>query len=471
MTRRGESSLSRRLVAAAAIWLCLLLLVGGVVLRDAFHDTVDRQFGNRLDAVLRVMVAAIDVAPDGTFALTRPLGDPRFEQVYSGWYWQIASPDGDLLRSRSLWDATLPVHAGQGADQISRLTGPRGEPLKVVERDITFPGTTASAHLLIAGDLHDVEAELHRFDMLLGLTLAVLAFGAVAAVALQVRFGLRPLRAMQADLAAVRGGGRKRLGDAYPREVAPLAEAMNAVLDHDEVLIERARTHVGNLAHGLKTPLAVLQAEASGKPDPATVRSQVQAMTRLVEHHLGRAAAVAGSGRALGAQVEVEPVVRDLAAVLRRIHGERGLTIDWAVAGDARFRGQREDLEEILGNLMDNACKWAAGTVRVTTALVGGRMEIAVEDDGPGLTPEQVDAASRRGGRLDEAVPGWGLGLSIAADLAALNGAALEFGRSPLGGLRVTVAAPYSEDAGAASPLATGAASSISTGSAGSAGV
>lgn len=454
--RRGESSLSRRLIAAAVVWLCLLLVVGGVVLRDAFRDTVERQFGNRLDAVLRVMAAAAEEAPDGTVSLTRPLGDPRFEQAYSGWYWQIAAPAGDLLRSRSLWDSTLAVHAGEGINQTSRQTGPRGEPLLVVERDITFPGAAAPVHLMIAGDLGDVQAELRRFDILLGLALALLGGGAVVAVALQVRFGLRPLRVLHADLEAVRGGRRPRLSGAYPREVAPLAAAMNAVLDHDEVLIERARTHVGNLAHGLKTPLAVLQAEATATPDPGTVRAQVQAMTRLVEHHLGRASAVAGSGRALGTWVDVEPVVRDLAAVLTRIHGDRPLTLDWSIPKGTRFRGQREDLEEILGNLMDNACKWARDHVRVTAGTSGGRLQINVEDDGPGLSPDQAAAAARRGERLDEAVPGWGLGLSIAADLAALNGAALEFGRSPLGGLRATVAAAYS-DAGAVSGAGTAA--------------
>lgn len=471
MTPRGEPSLSRRLVAAAAVWLCLLLVGGGVVLRDAFQDTIERQFGNRLDAILRVMAAAAETAPDGTITLARPLGDPRFEQVYSGWYWQIASPGGQLLRSRSLWDATLSVHAADGITQTSRQTGPRGEPLLVVERDITFPGGAAPAHLLIAGDLRDVRAEVQRFDMLLGAALALLGLGAVVAVGLQVRFGLRPLRVLQADLDAVRAGRRSRLGDTYPREVAPLAAAMNAVLDHDEVLIERARTHVGNLAHGLKTPLAVLQAETAGTagpPDPATVRTQVAAMTRLVEHHLGRAAAVAGSGRALGHQVEVAPLVRDLAAVLTRIHGDRAPAIDWAVPDGARLRCQREDLEEILGNLMDNACKWAKAHVRITAAAnaADGRMAVAVEDDGPGLPPGRLADAARRGGRLDEAVPGWGLGLAIAADLAALNGATLEFGRSSLGGLRVTVRAPYSET-GAVSFSARGAASRESSASSG----
>ncbi len=433
----AAGSLTRRLVAAAVVWLCLLLLIGGVVLRTAFHDTVERQFGNRLDAVLRAMIALADVGPDGSVSLARPLGDPRFEQAYSGWYWQIAEPSGELLRSRSLWDSTLSIHPDTGANQTHRQEGPRGEPLLVVERDVSFPGGTGPVHLMIAGDVRDVDAELRRFDMLLAVALGLLVVGITVAVLLQVGYGLRPLRAMQADLDAVRDGQRSRLSGSYPREVAPLAAAINAVLNHDDVLIERARTHVGNLAHGLKTPLAVLQAEVAGDANPATLREQVQSMTRLVEHHLGRAAAVAGAGRALGKRVEVAPVVQALIAALDRIHRDRALVIEQQVDPAATFRGEREDLEEIVGNLMDNACKWARSRVRVTAEMNGGGLVMSVDDDGPGLPADDVAAAATRGGRLDEAVPGWGLGLAIATDLAALNGAALEFERSDLGGLRV----------------------------------
>jgi len=437
----STGSLTGRLVAAAAVWLLLLLLVGSVVLRSAFQDTVERQFGNRLGAVLHAMIAVAEVGPDGAVTLVRPLGDPRFEQAYSGWYWQIADPSGRLLRSRSLWDSTLPVHPANGADQTNRQIGPRGEPLLVVERDVSLPGGSGPVHLMIAGDVREVNTELRRFDMLLTLSLGLMVFGMVAAVVLQVTYGLRPLRSMQADLDAVRDGRRKRLSGTYPREVAPLAAAMNAVLDHDDVLIERARTHVGNLAHGLKTPLAVLQAEVGGDADPATVRAQVQAMTRLVEHHLGRAAAVAGAGRALGQSVDVGRTVRDLAAALDRIHRDRALVLDQHVEAGTVFRGQREDLEEILGNLMDNACKWAKSHVRVTAGMSGGTLVLSVEDDGPGVSSQDVHTAAARGGRLDEAVPGWGLGLAIATDLAALNGAVLDFGRSDLGGLKVTMRA------------------------------
>ncbi|HSV28922.1 MAG TPA: HAMP domain-containing sensor histidine kinase [Candidatus Omnitrophota bacterium] len=426
---RPVASLTIRLVAAALVWLAVLLALGGVVLAQAFRQSVEQEFGHRLDALLRAVVAATEIAPDGSVTMTRPLGDPRFDQIFSGWYWQVSPSHGRPARSRSLWDATLPAHQGP------HLAGPADEPLMVAERDVEFPGA-GKVHVLVAGDLREVLAETRKFDTLLMAAMGLLGLGMALAVVIQVRFGLRPLRRMEQDLEAVRRGEQARLAGSYPQEVAPLAEAMNGVLDHDQVLIERARTHVGNLAHSLKTPLSVLQAEMHAGPDPTVVRDQVQSMTRLVEYHLGRAAAVAGAGRALGTQVPVAAVAADLARVLGRIHPDKAIRLD--VAEDTVFRGQREDLEEILGNLADNAAKWARSTIRIA----GRDSVLTVEDDGPGLSPEQAEAAAGRGARLDERVPGWGLGLAIVTDLVAINGGTAEFGRSDLGGLKVVVTFP-----------------------------
>lgn len=436
MTAPRVPSLTVRLVAAALLWTALLLGGGGIVLKGAFDDTVERQFGQRLDALLKAQIAALQVGADGRLAVTRPLGEPRFERIFSGWYWQVTPPSGELLRSRSLWDSTLPVHPAAHGVLTDRIAGPNGEALLAVERDVTLDGVAGPVHVLVAADLGEIAAETGRFDSLLAAALVAMGLGLAVAVVAQVRFGLRPLRVLGVDLQAVRDGERARLAGRYPREVAPLAEAMNQVLDHDAVLIDRARTHVGNLAHGLKTPLAVLAAEASGSPDPATVRAQVLAMTRQVEHHLARASAVAGAGRALGRKVPVAPVADDIVRVLQRVHADKGLSFEVAVEDAAAFRGERQDLEEIVGNLADNAAKWARTRVRITAR---GGLTLVVEDDGPGLTPEQAEDAARRGSRLDETTPGWGLGLAIVADIAALNGGAVAYGRSELGGLRVSV--------------------------------
>lgn len=440
--RRPSVSLSRRLVAGAAVWLMLILAVGGGALAWAFRDSVESEFSHRLDALLRSMIASMDTAPDGSVALVRPLGDPRFDQVYSGWYWQVTEPSGRQIRSRSLWDAVLGP-GGTGTELHTRhAVGPKGEDMLVAERDLLFPGSGIPVHVQIAADLREVRDGVRRFDLLLMSALSLLGISLVVAILIQVRFGLRPLRLLAADLAAVREGDRPRLEGRYPEEVAPLAEAMNAVLDHDEELIERARTHVGNLAHGLKTPLAVLAAEGGGSPDPQLVRTQVQSMRRLIDHHLGRASAVAGAGRVMGVRTPVEEVANGMAAVLARIFADRHLTIDLQVAGGTTFRGHREDLEEILGNLMENACKWATGQVRLAANDDGCTLTIVVDDDGPGMTEEAAAEASQRGRRLDEAAPGWGLGLSIVTDLVEVNGGTISFHRSDLGGLSVKVRLP-----------------------------
>lgn len=433
-------SLSVRLVAGALIWLTLLLGLGGAVLAWAFRDAVEQEFARRLETVLRSMIAATELTPQGNVALTHPLGDPRFEQVFSGWYWQISESSGRRVRSRSLWDSALPEAFEHGGEVlIRRIAGPNGESLLVVERDLLLPDSPVPIHMLIAGDLAEVGAGTQRFDMLLIASLGLLGLGMAVAVLIQVRFGLRPLRAMKADLEAVREGMRHRLAGRYPREVSPLAEAMNGVLDNDAELIERARTHVGNLAHGLKTPLAVIQAELESGRDPEEISRQVQVMRRMVQYHLSRAAAIPGAGHVLGVRIPVDDVARRLVHALERIYAERRLEISVQVESSAAFRGQREDLEEILGNLMDNACKWAARQVLMTGRRDGGGIALTVEDDGPGLSPAQAEEAATRGKRLDEQAPGWGLGLSIVSDLVAANGGSVAFERSSLGGLKVVI--------------------------------
>lgn len=439
---RPQPSLSGRLVAAALLWMLALLLIGGAVLAWAFRDSVEREFGQRLDAMLRAIIAGTEVMPDGALVVNRPLGDPRFDQIYSGWYWQVSPPGGRLLRSRSLWDQTLTTMPGGDEVLFHQHEGPKGENLLVAERDFLLPDGEGRVHVLIAADLAEVAAGARRFNLLLASALGLLGSGMAVAVLIQVRYGLGPLRRMMADLDAVGQGERPRLSGTYPREVAPLAAAMNTVLDKDAELIERARTHVGNLAHGLKTPLAVIGAEMAVTPDARVIKTQLDAMRRLIEHHLGRAAAVAGAGRNPGERVAVAPVAGDIAAALLKIFAERGLDVRVAVPDAACFRGHAEDLAEMLGNLMENACKWARSRVLVSAEAVDDGVVIVVEDDGPGLSPQQAASAAGRGKRLDEMTEGWGLGLSIVADLVAVNGGSLDFGVSDLGGLAVRLHLP-----------------------------
>jgi signal transduction histidine kinase len=434
-------SLSVRLVLAAMVWLLLLLAAGGIVLALAFRGAVEEEFSYRLDAILKTIIASVEIAAGGNLAMSRALGDPRFDRLYSGWYWQVTQPDGRQLRSRSLWDSAISTERGGPDMQVRHVEGPNKEQLVVVERDVQFPAQRGLTHVLVAGDLREVSGGVQRFELLLGVALGLLGLGMIIAIVIQVRYGLRPLRQMLADLLSVREGNAPRLSGRYPSEVAPLAEGMNDVLNKDSELIERARTHVGNLAHALKTPLAVMSAELQGNADNSVLAEQVQVMRRMVEHHLGRARVSAGTGR-LGVKTPVRPVAEAVRAVLVKIYQERGLTVDIDVADDMAFRGHREDLEEILGNLMDNACKWGRQQVRVTAQQSGDKLVIRIEDDGPGISAERAADFIERGKRLDEKAPRWGLGLAIVSDLVHLNGGELTFSRSELGGLCAGVVLP-----------------------------
>lgn len=432
----APSSLRTRLILAATLWVAAGLVAAGLVLRISFEDSLQRTFQLRLLSSLRALVAAAEVGADGRVIVNRSLGDPRFDQPYAGWYWQISGPTGAPVRSRSLWDFDLPVEppTADGQAKFGAAIGPQGQRLLIAERDLTFPPMTDPVHVVVAATRHDLDIEIARFDTVLLLSFACLGAGLVAAVWFQAGFGLMPLSRLADDLATLRRTPGGRLGGPYPSEIAPLAEALNTVLDHDADLIERARTHVGNLAHGLKTPLAVVKAELdSGHADPAQIEAQVERISRMVEHHLTRARTEATLTRVAGAEVAVAPVATDVARTLARVHPAIAIRVE--VEGDVAFPAESDDLAEMIGNLAENACKWARS--RVVIAARPGLL--SVEDDGPGLSETECQAVTRRGARLDEATPGHGLGLSIVADLARLYGAGLELGRSDLGGLKAII--------------------------------
>ena len=444
-------SLAFRLVAGAALWCVAALGIGGYALSESFRDTAEAAFDARLGVLIESLVVASE--PGAPLPVVRPLADARFRQPYSGWYWQIAAepvteeaPETSMLvRSRSLFDAVLEA-APLGEDQMAviDLKGPDRERLRVATRRIELAG--ALYRYTVAGDTAEVDAEVARFNGTLIWSLGLLGAGLLAAVLFQVRFGLQPLRRVSRALADIRLGRAAKLEGKFPAEVRPLADELNALIDHNEAVLERARTHVGNLGHALKTPLSVLTNEAAAHDHPLAeiVRRQTTRMRRQVEHHALRARA-AGARTVLGARTPLAPVIDDLRRALTRIHAERGLRLDVTCDTSLAFRGERQDLEEMIGNLLDNACKWAASHVRVTGEADGGRARITVEEDGPGLPPEKAEEIIERGVRLDETVPGTGLGLAIVRDIAALYGGTLTLGRADLGGLRATLDLPAAQ--------------------------
>lgn len=441
MTRRP--SLARRLLASSLLGLALLLPAGGVALSFGFRRAVEAAFDERLDAWSQAIVAAL-AAPDRERPAAARLGDPRFERPLSGWYWEARAGGERVAASRSLWDAELappgppPAPGEGGVARAIAVPGPRGQSLRALRRTVVLPGADAPLVVTVAGDDTALRREIERFDALLlaalgGLGVAVLALGA-----LQMRVALRPLRALAAELAAVRAGGRERIGETAPRELAPLAESLNALLAHDQALVRRARDQAADLAHALKTPLTGIRAEGEelGGERGARIVAQADTMWRHLERRLARAPQPAVAG----GRTSVAPVLEALAATLRRLHPARTIAID--APPELAFRGAREDLEEIAGNLLENACRWARARVAVRVREAHGALTLEVDDDGPGLPPEARERALARGGRLDEGAPGSGLGLAIVQDVAAAHGGALALETSPLGGLRAVVRLP-----------------------------
>lgn len=449
MARRSRS-LAFRLIAGAALWITAALAIGGILISALFRDSVERNFDARLSVHVDSLIAVTTADISNRLVISRTLPDPRFNIPYSGWYWQVSDPRGaPQVRSRSLWDKALtpPPPDEVGVMQTEEIKGPEGELLRIRFIDVTLPDLPVHSppvRFAVAARISELKAELRPFNLALVWSLGILGLGLAGAVAVQVRVGLQPLRRIRAALNNIRRGRAEHLEGEWPTEVQPLAKELDALLDHNADVLDRARTHVGNLAHALKTPLAVLNNEVSRKGGPRTdaVERQVEVMHRWIDHYLARARAAA-TGTVLGARTSVLPVIEDLKRTLLRIHADKALTLGVTAADrTAAFRGERQDLEEMLGNLMDNACKWAEGTVSLSVAPGAGRLTIAVDDDGPGLAPGQREEAMGRGKRLDESSTGSGLGLAIVADIAGLYGGELKLEESPSGGLRAVLVLP-----------------------------
>lgn len=452
-------SLAARLIAAAAVWTVLGLAAGGFVLSGIFRASVESNFDARLKFDLDGMIAAAEPDPAGGVSLQGRFTDPRYERIYSGWYWQIV-PEGkkeagapDAQISRSLWDKTITQTdslKSPGRDWGHGI-GPHGQRVRFVAQHIEFPvaetrtpGDTRAYTFLVAGDISEAENEVARFDRMLAWSFALLGLGLIGAIFFQVRIGLVPLRRLSVALGHIRDGRTRRLAGKFPAEIAPLAAELNSLIEHSAEVVGRARTHVSNLAHSLKTPLTVLSSEAAAATGPLaeSVARQVETMRRQVDHYLARARA-AGALDVLGTRTPVKPVLDDLARVLRRIHAEKAPIVNVDCPYEIAFRGEKQDLEEMAGNLIDNACKWARSRVSVSArAGEGGRFVLAIGDDGPGLTEDERKRVGERGERLDESVPGSGLGLAIVRDIAKLYGGGVELGESPLGGLEVRLTLP-----------------------------
>ena len=453
------NSLALRLFFSATTWTVVILVVTGVVLSSIYRAAVERAFDRRLGVYLRTLVAEVASPEETGGKFPQSIGEPLFDLPLSGWYWQVTrldAPTPDVRSSRSLWDGTLPPLADLGASSVpggarqGYTEGPEVQQLRLVERTIDL-GEEGRYLIAVAGDAAEIDEETQSFDNAIVITFGVLAIVLLLTTTFQVRFGLAPLKRISEGLAAIRSGRTERLEGSFPVEIAPLARETNALIDANREIVTRARTHVGNLAHALKTPISVMLNEAATQgndPLALKVREQTEIMRDQVTRHLERAR-LAARVAVIGTVTEVRPVVTALARTMEKLHHHRGIAIDIDAPVGVHFRGEQQDLEEMVGNLVDNACKWAQSRVAVEvlserTDLADDRraVRILVDDDGPGLSPQQREQVARRGRRLDETKPGSGLGLSIVMELAGLYGGGLSLGTAPIGGLRAELVLP-----------------------------
>jgi signal transduction histidine kinase len=458
--RSRIGSLTRRMIGIAAIWIAALLLIGGFGLDRVLSRSIVESFDNQLVYMLNSMIDASEIGPQGEVHFSRAPAEQRFIQPYSGLYYQVSDVPADHCQqkiydtslcypSRSLWDRRLRVDDTHTDIKPHRYDSDefwdpvRKERLRIAERDVILPGSNVRWRFQVAESRETLDHQIHESRVILIWSFTALGVGLLILAALQTLYGLWPLRLVRREVAAIRSGEKTRVGDEFPAEIKPLTEEINQLLAHSEAQAEEARRHAGNLAHALKTPLTVItNAATADAPDLAdTVCREALVMRRQVDHHLARARAI---GRRAAAQSRTR-VWDSLQAVQRavdRLH--EGVTVDIAGDREAQVRVERQDLDEMLGNLIDNAAKYGGGRVFATVEPKGRMVDIVIEDDGPGIPEARRGELFTRGARLDTTgKPGTGLGLAIVRDVAEIYDGGISLERSEdLGGLLARLSLP-----------------------------
>ena len=435
--RHSTGSIVRRIISISALWILVLLGVGGYALDRVLTSAITGNFDAQLDYVLTALIASAEIGTDGQAFLNRPPADQRFLEPYSGLYFQISGGRFEPFPSRSLWDRRLRVLRGHVDNQAHTYNSDEfgDEQLRVVERDVILPGSPVHWRFQVAESRAMLNAQISVLRKTMFRSFAVLGLGLVMLGALQAIYGLWPLRRVRRAIASIRSGATSRIEERFPREIEPLAEELNALLEHNEVQAEEARTHAGNLAHALKTPLTVITNAATARaPDLAdTICREATTMRRQVDHHLARARAI-GRRSSAQARADVWPSLEAVERAVSRLH--ENVTVDIAGDREATVRVERQDLDEMLGNLIENAAKYGHGRVFVTVKRTLECVEIEVEDDGPGIAEAERAGIFDRGARLDIDKPGTGLGLAIVRDVAGIYGGSIALEESEdLGGL------------------------------------
>jgi signal transduction histidine kinase len=441
---RTTGSLSRRMILIAGAWITLLLAGGGFALDRVLTNAITRNFDDGLEYILTSLIVSAEIDPEGQIAFNRQLSDQRFLEPYSGAYWQVSGKGFETFPSRSLWDrqlATSRQHNDQNVHiyDSSQFADQR---LRVVERDVTLPGSQTRWRFQVAQTREALDAQIDALRRTLVRSFLLLAAGLIVLAGLQTWYGLMPLRKLRLEIQRMRTGKTGRIEGAMPAEIAPLVEELNALVAHNDKQAEEARRHAGNLAHALKTPLTVIMNAATAQADdlPTTVVREARTMRRQVDHHLARARAVGRRGSA-HSRAPVWPSVESVERAVSRLYPH--VRIDTDGPRDLVAHIERQDLDEIMGNLVENAAKYGGGSVFVTMRVEAGFVEVLVEDDGMGIPEADRIRIFDRGVRLDTGKPGTGLGLAIVRDVAEIYDGTVSLEESEdLGGLMVRLRLP-----------------------------
>ena len=438
-------SLTRRIITFSIFWIVIALLATAFLLTRFYREHIEQHYDAHVFTHVEELIAAVESAPNGVTSLSREPTDPRFYRLDSGWYWEVLSRDTLIEKSSSLGEQQLDL-SGIILDErygVQTIYGPGQQKLRAHVVHVSYPHEPGSLTFVATAPEMQIADDVNDFVFQVAMSFLVLGIGLSIAVVMQVTVALKPLKAIRSTISDIRLGMTKRLPQEFPGDVQPLANELNFLLDHNEMLMKRARNRLGDLAHSVKNPLTVIRNEARNlsNKEGQLILDQSHVIASNIDHYLSRAR-IYGKKDAIGYRTSVKSVFDDLSFAVEHIYKSRGINIKMVSLEDKWFRGEAQDLEEMAGNLIDNAFKWAKSQVEVQCLSHQDRLSLIIEDDGPGIAEEELETITRRGRKLDESSPGHGHGLAIVKDISELYGGSLKFGRSELGGLRAELDLP-----------------------------
>ena len=443
------NSLALRLFLSASVWIIFTLFSGGLLLSNVFRESTQKAFEDKLNFFMETLIGASRVDSTSSITVVSELGDPRFFRPYSGWYWQINEKSKTLVRSRSMWDQVFTLDKrliggrAKFIDEALRQTtqnnpGVSSQNLVVIQREISFPGMSTPITFMVSGNTNEFEKNISRYNNILVSSLVLLGLGLFVSVFLQVKYGLLPLEKIKNSLFKIRNGDATKLEDIYPTEVSPLAKEINTLLDHNEKIISRAKMNVGNLAHALKTPVAVIKNHITAKKNDDVIDSQMIVIENYINKYLQKARASATS-KLKKTKIDITEVIKKMRQIFKKINPELKIIFK---SNNEKFliAGSEDDIDEIIGNVMENACKWTKTQVIIEIFKISkDQIKLCISDDGPGLPEKKMKEVFDRGFRLDEQTQGTGLGLNIVKDAVKNFSGSVWLEKSKFGGLKVNI--------------------------------